>query len=167
MNRATLLLLAALGASPLAAQVAPSAPSAITRVGWLNGCWIQRGLTGFTEERWGKGDARSMLEVGRTVRRDSLIEFEFVALLEVEGKLQYEAHPSGQPSATFYQEEISDSSIVFVNPTHDFPQRVGYARLGADSLDAWISGTRGTRTDTFHFHYVRMSCSIGTTVPQE
>lgn len=75
-----------------------------------------------------------MIGVSRTVRRDTLAEYELVLVREAGGVLTYEAHPSGQPAATFTSRESTDSTIVFVNPGHDYPQEVGYRRVGTDSL---------------------------------
>lgn len=101
----------------------------------------------------------AMLGVGRTVRGDSLAEYELIVLRESEAGLAYEAHPSGQAVATFTAREASDSVVVFSDPTHDFPQRVGYRRVGADSLVAWIEGERGGRTRRIEFPYRRVRCA--------
>ena len=76
----------------------------------------------------------SMIGVGRTVRGDQLVEYQFIVLREQEGQLAYQAHPSGQPSAKFLSKTVSDAEVVFENPAHDFPQRVGYRRDGPDAL---------------------------------
>ena len=75
-----------------------------------------------------------MLGMGRTVRGGKTVEYELVLINERDGRLAYEAHPSGQPSATFLSTTVSETSVVFENPEHDFPQRVGYRREGADGL---------------------------------
>lgn len=99
-----------------------------------------------------------MLGTGRTVRGDSLIEYEFVALRRKGEQLAYEAHPSGQAGATFVSIAITDSSVTFENLANDFPTRVGYNRRGADSLIAWISGPRGGTTRRIDFPYKRVAC---------
>ena len=101
----------------------------------------------------------TMIGVGRTVRGDSLAEYELTVLRAVNGTLAYEAHPSGQTGTTFTARAATDSTIVFSNPTHDFPQRVGYRRVGADSLVAWIEGERDGRTRRIEFPYRRVRCA--------
>ena len=101
----------------------------------------------------------AMIGTGRTVRGDSLTEYELIVLRETDAGLAYEAHPSGQSTATFVAVEATDSSIVFANPTHDFPQRVGYRRASADSLVAWIEGERNGRTRRIEFAYRRVRCA--------
>jgi hypothetical protein len=101
-----------------------------------------------------------MLGMGRTVRGDSLREYELVLVREEGGGLAYEAHPSGQPGATFRSTVVSDSEVVFRNPAHDYPQEVGYRRVGADSLLAWIDGTVGSRSRRVEFPYRRIGCGV-------
>ena len=59
-------------------------------------------------------------------------------------------------SAIFHSIEVSDTSAVFENPSHDFPRRVGYRRLGADSLLAWIEGTQKGQPKRIEFPYHRV-----------
>lgn len=98
-----------------------------------------------------------MLNTGRTVRGNQLIEYEWVLLREKDGLLEYEAHPSGQASAVFTARTTTDNEVVFENPAHDFPQRVGYKRDG-DSLLAWIDGTTGGKLRRVEFPYKRVAC---------
>jgi hypothetical protein len=99
-----------------------------------------------------------MLGMGRTVRGEDLVEYEVVVLREEEGRLAYDAHPSGQPPAVFLSRSVDGSSVVFENLRHDFPQRVGYRRDGADSLLAWIEGTRKGQVKRVEFPYRRAAC---------
>lgn len=102
---------------------------------------------------------RSMVGVGRTIRGDSLIEYELVVVRQQSAGLTYEAHPSGQAGAVFAAQTVTDSTVVFENLAHDFPQRVGYRRRGADSLVAWIEGTRQGRARRVDFPHARVSCA--------
>lgn len=159
----TLLMLLA---PPLAAQ---SPAASISGVSWLQGCWAlvspqQRVI----EEQWMAPRARTMLGMGRTVRGDSMTAFEVVVIRESGPTLVYEAHPSGQAPATFTASAVSDSGVVFENPAHDFPQKVGYRRIGRDSLIGFIEGTvRGSRR-RIEFPYTRTRCESGSvTTPRE
>jgi hypothetical protein len=138
---------------------APKAPPAkIEDVAWLQGCWESVSPQRTIEEQWMAPRGRSMLGMGRTVRGGDLVEYESVLLREEDGKLAYEAHPSGQPPAVFLSRSVDDLSVVFENLHHDFPQRVGYRRDGADSLLAWIEGTLKGRSKRVEFPYRRSAC---------
>jgi hypothetical protein len=100
-----------------------------------------------------------MIGVSSTVRGDSLVEYELLVLRPIGGVLAYEAHPSSQAVATFTARELTDSTVVFANPTHDFPQEVGYQRVGADSLLAWIDGQLKGKSRRVEFQYARVKCS--------
>ena len=110
------------------------------------------------DENWMAPSGRAMVGVSRTVRRDSLSGYELIVVREVDGALAYRAHPSGQAGATFLAREATDSTVVFSNPENDFPHHVGYRRVGADSLVAWIKGPRGGQTRRIQFPYRRVRC---------
>src|SRR5262245_14656546 len=77
----------------------------IASVAWLQGCWQMTSGDRVVEEQWMAPRAGVMLNAGRTVRGDTLVEYEWVLLAERDGKLTYEAHPSGQPAAVFTAQE--------------------------------------------------------------
>ena len=132
----------------------------ITAVSWLQGCWQLTAGDRVVEEHWMAPRAGVMLSTGRTVRGNQLIEYEWVLLREKDGVLEYEAHPSGQPSDVFTARTATSSEVVFENPQHDFPQRVGYKRDG-ESLLAWIEGTTNGKARRVEFPYRRAACESG------
>ena len=145
----------------LVAMLAMSAgaqSASIKDVAWLQGCWELRDGYRVVEERWMLPRAGSMLGVGRTTRGEKLIEHEFVVLTERDGRLAYEAHPSGQATATFMSKPITGREVVFEDPAHDFPQRVGYKSTGPGQLLAWVEGTSGGKTRRIEFPYRAVNC---------
>lgn len=146
MMRVLMLVLALQGASARVEQVA-----------WLQGCWQMTAGERVVEEQWMAPRGGIMLNLGRTVRGETLVEYESVVLREQGGRLVYEAHPSGQPSAVFTSQTVTDSEVVFENPAHDYPQRVGYARNG-DALLGWIDGTANGKSRRVEFPYHRVAC---------
>ncbi|HEY7187989.1 MAG TPA: DUF6265 family protein [Vicinamibacterales bacterium] len=132
-------------------------PLAIDRVAWLHGCWQTTGSS-VVEEQWMAPRGGTMIGMGRTVRGGKTTEYELVVLREQDSRLAYEAHPSGQPSAVFLSREITDSSVVFENAEHDFPQRVGYRR-SESGLAAWIEGTVKGQMRHIDFNYARVACA--------
>ena len=153
MTRMLLSLTMCMGVAATAAQTA-----SIQDVAWLQGCWELRDGERVVEERWMPARAGSMLGVSRTTRGDKLVEHEFIVLTERDGRLAYEAHPSRQPTATFMSKAITGREVVFENPAHDFPQRVGYRSTGPGQLLAWIEGTSGGRERRVEFAYRIVNC---------
>ena len=155
MDKKTIVLI---GAFLGVAHAAIAQQVSVDRVAWLQGCWRStRGETTI-EEQWMSPRGGTMLGMGRTVRGNKTLEYELVLIKEQEGRLAYEAHPSGQPSATFIATAASDATVVFENLEHDFPQRVGYKRNGANALDAWIEGQAKGQSRRVDFSYQRARC---------
>jgi hypothetical protein len=162
---AALLWLVAGLAPPLAAQDPPPRPRPrIADVSWLRGCWIAATPRRIVEEHWTDPRGRSMIGVNRTVRGDSLVDYELVILRETDSTLAYEAHPARQPVATFHARTATATGVVFENPMHDFPQRVGY-RLVGDSLFAYIEGMMpgAAAQRRIEFPFARARCPQGGT----
>ncbi|MEO8139610.1 MAG: DUF6265 family protein [Gemmatimonadota bacterium] len=151
-SRALWLLLFALGGfAPEVAAQQPAPP-------WLAGCWRQAEAGQITDEVWLPRSGGALLGMSRTVENDSLRSWELMLIREGPNGLAFEASPSGQAQATFLASAVSDSAIVFENLTHDYPQVIRYARHGADSLTAVVSGTIHDRQRAIEFHYARVSC---------
>jgi hypothetical protein len=143
----------------MAVQSTPSAMSvSIDRVAWLHGCWEQVSAQRTVEEQWMAPRGRSMLGMSRTVRDGTLLEYESVMIREDGGSLVYDARPSGQPPASFRAKDVSSNAVVFENLQHDFPQRVGYRRDGADQITGWIEGTLNGKPRRTAFPYRRARC---------
>jgi rhodanese-related sulfurtransferase len=154
MTLSPLLIALAVAGSP----AVPAPASGIGRVAWLQGCWEAASTEGTIEERWMAPRGGSIVGMGRTVRGGTLAEYELVVIREKGDRLAYEAHPSGQPSATFLSETVTDTAVVFQNLQHDFPKRVGYDRQGHDELTAWIDGGPNSEQPRREFAYRRVPC---------
>jgi hypothetical protein len=135
-----------------------SAPDATTALHWFAGRWERRAGSLTVEEQWLAPRGGVLLGVSRTTRGDSLVEFEFMRIHARGDTLVLAAHPSGQAPAEFRARATTVREVVFENPAHDFPQRIRYRAVGADSLLARIEGTRGGRTRGVDFGYGRTAC---------
>jgi hypothetical protein len=89
---------------------------------------------------WMEPSGGLMLGASRTVSGATLREWEQLRLSVQGGKVVYTALPSGQNETDFTAVTVTDSGFTVENPAHDFPQRIIYARRGADSLLARIEG---------------------------
>lgn len=129
----------------------------IHRAAWLQGCWELTTPARIVEETWLVAKGGSMIGVSRTIQNGKMTAYETIVLREQGDRLVYEAHPSGQPAATFLSTHVSASELVFENPAHDFPQQIGY-RLNGDTLLAWIRGTQNGKERRTEFPYARARC---------
>ena len=139
------------------AQAPRAAPRAAT-VSWLAGCLEMRSANRVVEEQRMAERGGTMLGMGRTVGGRGLSDYELTLIKEDSGRLVFEAHPKGQPPATFAARVATADSVVFEAPEHDFPQRVGYRRVGADSVLAWVEGTMNGKARRIEFPYRRVLC---------
>lgn len=145
------------GAALAPAVVLAQAP--VDQLRWLAGCWEQREGARITHEQWMLPAGNLMLGSSRTVVRDTVRATEVLRIESRGGVATYVALPSGQRETAFAASSISDSMVVFANPAHDFPQRISYRRLGADSLVARIEGSRNGQMRSVDFPMRRVSCT--------
>ena len=151
------LLVPSFAATPLVAQ-SPSSP--IGHAAWLAGCWEMRVGDRLTMEMWMPPDGGTMMGASRTTRAGVVREYEQLRLHTDGDTLIYSALPSGQRLADFKSTSISESSLVFENPTHDFPKKITYRRIGADSIVARVEGPGPDNTSRgFDFPMKRASCT--------
>src|SRR5829696_103049 len=151
-------MLAALCAPATAAAQAAQAAIRIAPVSWLAGCLEMRSANRVVEEQRMAERGGTMLGMGRTVGGRGLSDYELTLIKEDGARLLFEAHPKGQPPATFVARVANSDSVVFEAPEHDFPRRVGYRRIGADSVLAWVEGTVNGKDRRIEFPYRRVAC---------
>jgi hypothetical protein len=123
----------------------------VARLRWLTGCWVEQRANGTTiSEQWNAADG-ALRGTSRTRRDNRIVESEVMRITQQGDDVVFHAEPSGQQPADFRAITISDTLVAFENPTHDFPQRISYHRVGADSLHARVEGTtsRGPRQIDF------------------
>jgi len=151
LRQTTLAVLAMFLGTPSRAPLSPD---------WLAGCWRRERGRAIVEEQWSLPRGGTMLGTSRTVRGDSTVEYEFLILRTGADGWSYEAHPSGQPTATFRTAGLpTGEEMVFANPAHDYPQQIGYRRMSHDSVLAWIDGPVGGQSRRVEFPYRRVSCT--------
>lgn len=129
----------------------------IDRAAFISGCWRLRTANRVIDEQWMRPRGGTMMGMSRTVRGDSLMEYEFVRIFERGTKLIFAAQPSGQTPSEFPSALMADRTLIFENSAHDFPQRILY-RAAGDSLIARIEGTINGSVRGFDFRYARVSC---------
>lgn len=145
------LMVASTGA---AAQAAAPTPSAA----WMAGCWSLRSGNRIVEEQWLPERGGVMLGMSRTAVGDRTTEYEFVVLRRNGATLEYRVRVGEQPEVVFVAKSPGEGEIVFENLQHDFPKRVAYRRVGADSLEAWIDAGPSGKGPRMTYAYHRASC---------
>lgn len=127
-------------------------------VAFLAGCWELRTPTRVTHEQWMSPLGGMMLGMSRTVVADRVREWEALQISIRDGVVTYAAQPGGRPATYFGATIVTDTSVTFANPEHDFPARIIYRRRGADSLIARIEGEMNGQARGIDFPMRRVSC---------
>jgi hypothetical protein len=150
------------GAILVADGISGESPRRVQRLQWISGCWEERSAGSTVEEFWTTPNGGILFGVGRTIARrapgDTTTSFEVMRIFERDGRLVFAAQPSGQELAEFTEQELTDSSVVFANPTHDFPQFVRYRRGGGNELQARVDGEMNGKPEGFDSRYRRVAC---------
>lgn len=109
---------------------------------WLAGRWEGPSGGGTFEEHWMTPAGGAMIGMGRLVKGDKTVFTEFLKIVETKDGVEYRALIDGQPETAFKLKTRTRDEVLFENPDHDFPQKIGY-RKDKDGLYAWIEGTQG------------------------
>jgi hypothetical protein len=115
-----------------------SPQSTIRDMEWLAGDWVGTSGDRTFEERWTPPAGGAMLAVSRTLRNDRMMEFEFLRIVERDGRLVYVAQPGGQPPTDFPMTSLSNRVATFENRSHDFPKVIQYALRPEGVLEAIV-----------------------------
>ena len=114
---------------------------------WLIGCWMTP--DGSAQEVWVADGDGGLSGFSVSVADNKVSFYETLTIRPADnGTLVYTAHPSGQASTSFTSTDLSDNSVTFVNPDHDYPQQIRYTRVPG-SLQATISLLDGSRPVSF------------------
>lgn len=119
-----------------------SASAGADDLGWLAGHWCGlRGKT-FDEETWMAPRGGLLVGMHRDTRDGRATGFEFMRIARQDGRWVLLAQPGGGAATAFPAEAVGEGHAVFANPDHDFPRRVIYRRLDADTLHARVDDGR-------------------------
>jgi len=158
MKKTTILFFAIIGIVALSSWTGHF-PHSIKKAGWLIGTWENKTQRGSLFETWGRVSENEFSGKSYMVRDKDTMVFETIRLLQEKEQLFYipvvKNQNDGQP-VRFALKSVSDSSLVFENPTHDFPQVISYTRVAPDSLLAEISGMRNGQLRKQHFPMKRV-----------
>lgn len=127
--------------------------------GWLLGSWHNTTTRMDAQEHWKKVDA-TVFEVESfiLVQRDTVF-YEHVDLKKTSKGWDYIVSVRDQNKekpVCFSSTYIGSDSLVFENSKHDFPNRIVYKKIKADSLVATIFGTQNGKAISEIFPFKKM-----------
>lgn len=124
----------------------------LSQLAFMNGCWVSS--DDGSKEVWASEPGGMMFGYSVALADGAIVFFEQLRIAKTKAGVTYFASPEGQGPTPFELSEHSDSSALFVNPEHDFPQEIRYERDG-DTLTATISATGGGNPMSF----VKVRCT--------
>lgn len=139
----------------------------ITQLAWLAGCWRVEGTEPGSGEVWLPLAGKTLAGVSRIVKDGRSINLEFMRIVIGDnGILQFVAAPVGQKETVFEAVDVGPDDAAFVNPTHDYPQRIAYHRFDAASMVGSIDGKRDGARARMDFPMRKVDCAeLGTGKP--
>ena len=129
-----------------------SAPT-LMDLSWFVGDWQISHERVIIEEHWIPAKGGLMLGVGRTLRGEHAVAFEFLRIEEREDGIYYVAQPNGRPPTAFKLTKLEEKLVEFENPDHDFPQVIRYQLQADGTLLAQAEGERDGKLSTQSFPY--------------
>ena len=121
----------------------------------LEGTWKMTTKRGAICEEWKKVDKNYLQSRGYMIKGADTLVNEKVALTNTAAGIFYtstvEDQNNKQPIA-FKMTKAENNIFVFENPRHDFPKRIVYHLITADSLHAFIDdGTETGKKQNFYY----------------
>ena len=111
----------------------------IEKLAFMAGCWTGPG----TLEMWMKPDGGAVLGAGRTIKDYKVVATEFFSVSETADTVILNVQLRlAEKTTPFRAKEITESSVTFENPEHDYPQRIIYRKQADGSLLGRIEGTQ-------------------------
>ena len=126
----------------------------------LEGKWIMKTKKESIGEEWIKINDDYLQNKGFYIKGTDTVITERVALKKTTDGIFYTSTVEDQNNKqpiSFRLTAAADHVFIFENPTHDFPKRITYGLVSADSLHAYIDGgadAAGNRQD-FYYHKVK------------
>ena len=133
----------------------------IADLGRMAGCWERRDPKKemLVSEQWMSPAGTSILGMGRTVKKEKTVDYEFMRIEQREDGLYFVAQPKANAVETAFKLlRSSNNEIVFENKDHDFPQRVIY-KLSGRALTGRIEGISNSRSIAIDFPMNRVECT--------
>lgn len=129
-------------ATPAAGQSATTT-SSLEELVWLTGYWVGEDEGVRREELWLAPRGEVMFGLHRDVPASGKTFFEYLRIESGPDGVVYQASPRGRPPTPFRMAAVSERSVEFENPEHDFPQRIRYWLDAEGALHARVEGKEG------------------------
>lgn len=132
---------------------------AIEKAQWLIGHWQNKSAKGLLTEAWNKENDSTLVGQSYFIANGDTLFVENIRIEQRDGNLSYiptvRDQNNGQ-AVYFTLTRSTDSTLVFENPEHDFPQKIVYKMIAKDSLVAEVSAVVDGRVNSQTFRLARL-----------
>lgn len=144
----------------IAQQAAPPVAAPTHRIedlAWLSGAWEMENGKTHVEEYWTAPAGGMMIGMGRSIRDEKAVFFEYLRLEERPDAIYYVAQPRGRPPVDFRLDSLEGQVATFVNPGHaDHLKRLIYRKNPDGSLSGRVEGVDDGKAFASDFAYRRV-----------
>ena len=115
----------------------------IEKVNWLLGSWENKSEEGTLSEIWEKKNDSTLVGESYFIRENDTLHSERIEVKQKGEDLLYIPTVKGQNNdkpITFKLTLATENEYTFENPAHDYPQKIVYKMVNANSLVTTISG---------------------------
>jgi hypothetical protein len=124
----------------------------VSDLAWMSGRWLTGANGRWTEEIWSGPRGGTLMGFSWSGEGAAIDTYEYIRVQPGEDdEIIYLAQPNGGAGVGFYLVRAEGTTATFENPTHDFPQRIRYARDG-DTMVATISRIDGSNAMSWTYH---------------
>ena len=140
----------------------PDNKKAFKKLFALEGVWKMNGKRATICEEWKIMDKNYLQNKGYMIKGSDTTITERVALRKTKEGIFYTSAVEDQNNkkpVAFKMTSATGNTFVFENPQHDFPKRIVYQLVTADSLHAFIDAAVEKTKRVLHFYYSNQSPS--------
>lgn len=131
----------------------------INAANWLLGNWKSKSVEGNLTESWKKANDSTFQATSYFIKEKDTLHFETIILEQKGEKVTYYATVQGQNEGkliAFKLKTASEKELQFENLQHDYPQKINYTPITADSLVVKISGMQQGKPSSEQFSMKRI-----------
>lgn len=126
----------------------------LEKANWLVGAWENKSNEGNATEIWKKENDSTLTGISYFVVGKDTVSTEQIRLHQSAKDVFYVPtipDQNGGLPVEFKLTGSDNNSLVFENPSHDFPQKITYTRITNDSMIAEISGKQQGKEKAMQF----------------
>lgn len=133
--------------------------TSIQSLNWLLGDWQYTRQDMVFTEFWSYSmDSTTLEGRGIAYKNNRIVSQEEMRIEQIDRDLYYIVtvkNHNENKAIPFRLTSLTDNSVTFENPDHDFPQKIEYTMINQDSINAVVSATSNEKIRKLVFNFSR------------